>query len=159
MIRKPQSSIVTMSQSLGFPESGANKSSSKCSHGWIAYLPSLMTSSLGLLTLSLVLSVMSFQSMQVCCVSEQFSFRPETSRILWPDVQLASWALLRVSRSFDRQATIEWIHSTLAVDLRHYYALDDSSKLGKWSMKLKTVGPSGVRALPLGYRHKRSGHY
>ena len=32
---------------------------------------------------------------------------------------------------FDRQATIDWIHATLSVELRHYYALDDSSKIGK----------------------------
>ena len=32
---------------------------------------------------------------------------------------------------FDRAATLDWIQSTLASELRHYYALDDSSKLGK----------------------------
>ena len=31
---------------------------------------------------------------------------------------------------FDREVTLEWIHSTLAAELKHYYALDDTSKTG-----------------------------
>ena len=32
---------------------------------------------------------------------------------------------------FDREATLEWINGTFATELKHYYALDDSSKTGK----------------------------
>ena len=31
---------------------------------------------------------------------------------------------------FDRDATLEWVNTTLAQELKHYYALDESSKSG-----------------------------
>ena len=31
---------------------------------------------------------------------------------------------------FDRDATLEWVNGTLTSELKHYYALDDSSKTG-----------------------------
>ena len=31
---------------------------------------------------------------------------------------------------FDREIALEWINSTLTSELKHYYALDDSSKIG-----------------------------
>jgi hypothetical protein len=31
---------------------------------------------------------------------------------------------------FDRDSTLEWVNSTLALELKHYYALDESSKTG-----------------------------
>ena len=31
---------------------------------------------------------------------------------------------------FDRDATLEWVNGTLTAELKHYYALDDSSKTG-----------------------------
>ena len=31
---------------------------------------------------------------------------------------------------FDRDALLEWVQTTLSAELKHYYALDDSSKIG-----------------------------
>ena len=40
---------------------------------------------------------------------------------------------------FDRDATLEWVNNTLTSELKHYYALDDSSKTGTGLIQVRIL--------------------